>query len=100
MNVLPSPTTQEAISRVPNRALAQVDPVRALDNPGHRTAPQSRPQASREEQEEVVNRLDRQGEPDPRLPLKGRRAIAAYKALSQADEQAYMKQVLGFEVTI
>jgi hypothetical protein len=100
MNVLPRPTTQDAVPRVPHRAPAQITPVRPLDNAGERPTPQSRPQASREQREEVINRLDHRAEPDPQLPLKGRRAVAAYNALSQADEQAYTKQLLGFEITI
>ena len=100
MNVLPSPTTQAAISQVPNRSLAQVDAARPVAGQSERQVPQCRPQPSREQREDAIRQLDRNAEPEASLPLRGRRALAAYNALSQADEQAYMKQVLGFDITI
>lgn len=100
MNVLPSPIAQEAVSRVPQRSPGPVTPVRAMHNPGERPSPQRWPQAGREQQADVIDRLGRSDKEDSRLPLRGRRAVAAYNALSRAEEQAYMKQVLGFEITI
>lgn len=97
MNILPSAVTEQ---RPPSaqRAPAEVTAVRALHNPGERPVPRREPQGSPEQQDAVIDRLRRAGDREDRLPLRGRRAVAAYTSLDRADEQAYMRQVLGFEV--
>jgi hypothetical protein len=99
MNVLPSAVT-ERLPPGPQRAPGQVTPVRALQNPGERLAPRREPEASPEQRDEVLDRLRQAAEPEQHLPLRGRRAVAAYTSLDRADEQAYMRQVLGFELQI
>jgi hypothetical protein len=84
----------------PSRVAAEVAPVRPLDNPGERRATGRGPQGSPQQQDEAMTRLRQEAQPEPSLPLRGRRAVAAYTSLSRADEQAYMHQVLGFEVQI
>jgi hypothetical protein len=100
MNVLPSAMIEQ-LPPGPQRAPAEVTPVRALQNPGERLGtPRREPQASSEQRDEVMDRLRRASEREDGLPLRGRRAVAAYTSLDRADEQAYMRQVLGFEVQI
>jgi hypothetical protein len=103
MNVLPTPAnSQEPLAQTaPQGPPAAVTAARALRSVGEEPSRQpQRPPVSQEQQDELISRLDRKGRPDQGLPLKGRRAVAAYSALDQADEQAYMKEVLGFEVRI
>jgi hypothetical protein len=99
MNILPSATTEALPSR-PQRATAEIAAVRPLDNPGERPPARREPQGSPQERDEAMARLRDSVQPETRLPLRGRRAVAAYTSLSREDEQSYMHQVLGFEVQI
>lgn len=99
MNVLPSAASGQ-LPPGPQRAAAEVTPVRALQNPGERLTPRREPQGSPEQRDDAMERLRRAAASEEQLPLRGRRAVAAYTSLDRADEQAYMRQVLGFEVQI
>ena len=99
MNILPR-ASLESLPPSPQRAPAEVTPVRALDPVGGRGTPRSGPQGSPQEQDEAVDRLRQQVEPDQGLSLRGRRAVSAYTAMSRDDERAGMRQVLGFEIQI
>lgn len=99
MNVLPSvqPGPQPAS---PQQGVAQVLPVRSVDNPVGRQVHQRAPQGTPEQQDEAAERLDRTAEPDGHLSLTAKRALSAYTAHSQDEERRYMRQVLGFELRI
>jgi len=101
MNILPS-TATEPLPPGPQRAPAEVTPVRPLRNLDPRQAGRAGkgPQGSPTQQEDAIDRLRRAAEPDTPLPLRGRRAVAAYTSLDRADEQSHMRQVLGFEFQI
>lgn len=98
MNILPSATT-EPLPPTPQRAPAEVTPVRPLSNPGQRVAERG-PQGSPQEQDKAIERLRQAAEPEQGMSLRGRRAVAAYTSLDRESEQAYMRQVLGFELQI
>lgn len=99
MNVLPSASTGP-LPPSPSQAPAEVLPVRALDGGSPRREPYRGPQGSRQEQDQVVDRLRNTAERDQGLSLQGRRAVSAYSAHSQDEERSYMRQVLGFEFRI
>ena len=100
MNILPSATT-EPLPQTPQRVAAEIAPVRPLSNPSERqAAARSGPQGTPQEQDDAIAQLRRAAQPERGLPLRGRRAVAAYTSLSRADEQSYVHQVLGFEVQI
>lgn len=100
MNILPGVTTP-TIPPSPKRAPVEVKSVRALDPVGDRPASRESPlRASRAQQDEAVDRLREQVEPDQGLSLRGRRAVSAYTAMYRDDERADMRQVLGFEIKI
>lgn len=100
MNVLPSASTGPLPSR-PSQAPAEVLPVRALDGGSPHRGPYRGPQGSVEEQDQAVDRLQRNtAERDQGLSLRGRRAVSAYSAHSQDEERSYTRQVLGFELRI
>jgi hypothetical protein len=99
MNILPR-VSLESLPPSPQRAPAEVNPVRALDPVGGRSAPRGGPQGSQKEQDEAVDRLRQHVEQDQGLSLRGRRAVSAYTAMSRDEERAGMRQALGFEIQI
>jgi hypothetical protein len=102
MNILlTAPNSQEPLAQTaPRGSAGAVSPVQALRAVGEGSSQAPRRQVSPAEQEDAIARLNRSAEPDQGLSLRGRRAVAAYNALDQADEQAYMRQVLGFDASI
>lgn len=102
MNVLlTAPNSQEPLARTaPRGPAAAVSPVQPLRGVGDGVSQPPRRQLSEAAQQEAISRLDRGTAATDGLSLRGRRAVAAYASLHQADEQDYMRQMLGFEVSI